>query len=168
MPHEHHDPFPDLPVDPDVTREADLPPPRIHRGVLGVVALGGAAGALARWGLAEALPHAVGRFPWATLVTNVVGCFLIGVLLVLVIERLPRQRLVRPFFGTGILGGFTTFSTSMVDTRTLLAAGRPAVAAAYLLGTLMAALLAVVVGLLLTERLVVPRERRHHGRAGGR
>jgi CrcB protein len=150
--HEHHDPFPDLPVDPDVTRAADVPPPRIHRDVVGVIAVGGALGALARWGVAEALPHDSGRFPWDTLSTNVCGCLLIGVLMVLVSERVPRQRLVRPFLGTGILGGFTTFSTYVVDTRTLVAADRPAVAAAYLVGTLVAGLLAVVVGLRLTER----------------
>ena len=86
------------------------------------------------------------EFPWSTLATNVAGCFAIGVLMVLVVERLSSSRLVRPFFGTGLLGGFTTFSTYAVDTRELLAAGRPAVAAAYLLGTLVLGLLAVVVG----------------------
>jgi fluoride exporter len=153
-PHEHHDPFPDFPVDPDVTREADVPPPRFHREVLGAVAAGGALGALARWGVAQALPHDNGRFPWDTLLTNVTGCFLIGVLMVLVIEAMPGRTLVRPFFGTGILGGFTTFSTYVVDARVLVAAGRPAVALAYVVGTLALGLVAVVAGLRLTERLV--------------
>jgi fluoride exporter len=153
-PHEHDDPFPGFPVDPDVTRAADVPPPRVHQQVIAVVAAGGALGALARWAVAEGLPHSGGSFPWATLLTNVVGCFLIGVLMVVVIERLPEQRLVRPFLGIGILGGFTTFSTYTVDTRTLLAADRPALAAAYLIGTLVVGLLAVVLGLRLTERVV--------------
>ena len=74
--------------------------------------------------------------------------------MVIVVERLPSSRLVRPFFGTGVLGGFTTFSTYAVDTRALLAAGRPTLAAAYLLGTLVLGLLAVVVGLRATERLL--------------
>jgi CrcB protein len=152
--HEHGDPYPGFPVDPDVTREADVPPPRLHTLVVVVVAVGGALGALARWALAEALPHDSGSLPWSTLLTNVVGCFLIGVLMVLVIERLPDRRLVRPFVGTGILGGFTTFSTYAVDTRGLLADGRVTVAAAYLAGTLVLGLLAVVVGLRLTERVV--------------
>lgn len=152
--HEHHDPFPHLPVDPDVTREADVPPPRVHTGAVAVVAAGGALGALARWAVAEALPHDGGRFPWDTLLTNVLGCFLIGVLMVVVTERLPDRRLVRPFLGTGILGGFTTFSTYAVDTRTLLAADRPEVAAAYVVGTLVVGLLAVVAGLRVTERVV--------------
>lgn len=152
--HDHHDPFPGFPVDPDVTREADLPPPWIHTRVVGVVALGGALGALARWAVAQALPHDPGRFPWATLLTNVLGCFLIGVLMVLVVEHWPEHLLVRPFIGTGILAGFTTFSTYVVDTRTLVATGRPAVAAAYLAGTLAVGLLAVVTGLRLAERVV--------------
>jgi len=147
------DPFAGLPVDPDVTRDADVVPPRIHGSAVTAVALGGALGSTARWAVAEALPHASGQLPWATLLTNVVGCALIGVLMVLVAERWRDQRLVRPFLGTGILGGFTTFSTYVVDTRTLVATGHAAVAAAYLLGTLVAGLLAVVLGLRLTERL---------------
>ena len=153
-PDRDEDPFPALPVDPDVTRDADVVPPRIHGSAVAAVALGGALGSTARWAVAEALPHASGQLPWATLLTNVVGCALIGVLMVLVAERWPDRRLVRPFFGTGILGGFTTFSTYVVDTRALVATGHAAVASAYLLGTLAAGLLAVVAGLRLTERLV--------------
>jgi CrcB protein len=147
-----HDPFPGFPVDPDVTREADVPPPRIHTAVLGAVAVGGSVGATARWALAEALPHGPGQFPWATFLTNVLGCLLIGVLMVLVVERWPHRLLLRPFVGTGILGGFTTFSTYTVDTRTLVATGHGTLAAAYLLGTLVVGLLAVVAGLRLTEQ----------------
>jgi CrcB protein len=148
------DPFPHLPVDPDVTTDSDVPPPRVHSSVLTVVALGGALGALARWAVAEALPHDPGEFPWDTLLTNVVGCFLIGMLMVLVVERWPDRRLVRPFFGTGILGGFTTFSTYAVDTRALFAAGHPGPAVAYLGGTLLLGLAAVVAGLRATERVM--------------
>jgi fluoride exporter len=155
----HHDQHPGFPVDSDVT-DADLPTVpgralrlvRTRRDILLVIALGGALGAAARYGLARALPHSPGDFPWSTLLTNVAGCLAIGVLMVLVVERLPTSRLVRPFFGTGLLGGFTTFSTYAVDTRALLAAGRPAVAAAYLFGTLVLGLVAVVVGLRATER----------------
>ena len=152
--HEHHDPFPGFPVDSDVTREIDLPPPRIHTKVVAVVAAGGALGALARWAVAEALPHDAAEFPWSTLLTNITGCFLIGVLMVLVVERLPEHMLVRPFVGTGILGGFTTFSTYALDARGLLAADRPVLAAAYVGGTLCAGLLAVVAGLRTTEWVV--------------
>jgi CrcB protein len=158
-PHPHRDPHPGFPIDPDVTESDVLSIPgrtfrlvRARRDILVVIAAGGALGAAGRYGMAVALPHGDDRFPWSTLVTNVLGCFAIGVLLVLVVERLSSSRLVRPFFGTGLLGGFTTFSTYAVDTRALLAAGRPAVAAAYLFGTLVLGLLAVVAALRLTER----------------
>jgi fluoride exporter len=156
-PHEHRDPFPGFPVDSDVTREADVPPPRIHTTALGAVAVGGALGAMARWGVAKALPHDSGQFPWSTLLTNVLGCFLIGVLMVLVVERWPAHPLVRPFFGTGILGGFTTFSTYTVDIRAMVAADRPASAAAYLVATLVVGLAAVVLGLRVTGRAITAR-----------
>jgi len=152
--HEHVDPFPGFPVDPDVTPEADVPPPRIHTTAIVAVAVGGALGALARWAVAGALPHDVGSFPWSTLVANVVGCFLIGVLMVLVIERWPEHPMIRLFFGTGVLGGFTTFSTYSVDTRDLLAAGHLTAALTYVAASLLLGLAAVVVGLRATERMV--------------
>jgi CrcB protein len=158
-PRHRPDPHPRLPVDPDVT-ETDLPTVperalrlvRARRDILLAIAAGGALGAVARWGLAQVLPHSPDEFPWSTLLANVVGCFALGVLMVVVIERLPTSRLVRPFVGTGLLGGFTTFSTYAVDTRGLLAAGRPALAGAYLLATLALGLVAVVAALRLTER----------------
>jgi CrcB protein len=122
--------------------------------VLAAVATGGALGALARWGVAQALPHDGDRFPWSTFTVNVVGCFLIGIVMVLVVERWSHRPLARPFLGTGVLGGFTTFSTYAVDTRGLLAAGQPAVAASYVVGTLVLGLLAVAAALRLTERVV--------------
>jgi CrcB protein len=147
------DPFPRLPVDSD-TDAADVAPPRIHPGAVAAVATGGALGAVARWALARALPHDPGQFPWSTLLTNITGCLLIGVVMVLVVEIWPGRPLLRPFCGTGVLGGFTTFSTYVVDTRSLVAAGHAGPAAAYLVGTMAVGLLAVVVGLRVTERVV--------------
>ncbi|TDW23601.1 fluoride efflux transporter FluC [Kribbella kalugense] len=110
---------------------------------LGVVALGGVIGSLARYGLAEAIPHDAGGFPWATFVTNVLGCFAIGVLLARLTPR--HHALLRPFLGTGILGGFTTFSTFAVDTEKLLHV-QMVVAFAYFFGTIAAALTAATIG----------------------
>ena len=111
--------------------------------VVGVVSLGGIIGSLARYGLAEAFPHGPGDFPWATFVTNVLGCFAIGVLLA---RLTPRSHpLLRPFLGTGILGGFTTFSTFAVDTEKLLH-GHVVVALVYYFGTVTAAMLAAALG----------------------
>ncbi|MGZ4603740.1 MAG: fluoride efflux transporter FluC, partial [Kineosporiaceae bacterium] len=79
-----------------------------RRDVLAVIAVGGALGSLGRWGVAEALPHAPGVFAWSTFVTNVSGCFLIGLLMVFVIDVWPPSRHLRPFLGVGVLGGYTT------------------------------------------------------------
>ena len=111
--------------------------------IVGVVALGGVIGSLARYGLAEAVPHGATGFPWATFVTNVLGCFAIGVLLA---QLTPRHHpLLRPFLGTGILGGFTTFSTFAVDTEKLLHV-QMVVAFVYFFGTVAAALAAATIG----------------------
>jgi CrcB protein len=127
--------------------------------VLGVVSAGGVLGALGRYGLATVWPHRPGHFPWATFVTNVSGCLLIGVLMVLITEVWSAHRLLRPFLGVGVLGGYTTFSTYAVDVQQLVAAGAARTGLAYLAGTLVAALAAVYVGVTLT-RLATRRERR--------
>ena len=139
-----------LPTDPDV--DLRLPAQRweLRRApwaVLGVISCGGALGALARYGLSVAWPHHAGRFPWATFVTNVSGCLLIGVLMVLVVEAAAAHRLLRPFLGVGVLGGYTTFSTYTVDIQQLVAAGAARTALLYLAGTLLAALAAVYAGI---------------------
>ncbi|MGZ5400793.1 MAG: fluoride efflux transporter FluC [Nocardioides sp.] len=103
----------------------------------GLVALGGAIGSLARWGLAEAVPA-----PWATLAVNLSGCLAIGLLAGWLVVRHPRLRLL---VGVGFLGGYTTFSTHLLDAHDLL--GEPLRAAAYVGGTLIGCLLAAAVGL---------------------
>lgn len=85
--------------------------------VLLVVALGGALGSLGRWSLAEMWPVGDG-FPLATFTANVTGAFALGVVLVLADRLNPHHvwtRLWRPFWGTGVLGGFTTFSAVAVE-----------------------------------------------------
>jgi CrcB protein len=119
-----------------------------------LAALGGALGALARWGVATALPTSAGRWPWATLLVNVTGCLLIGVLLAVVLARFPSSALLRPFLATGVLGGYTTYSTFAVDTVALLDAGRPALAAGYVLVSVLGGVLAVVAGLLVGRAAV--------------
>lgn len=150
------------PIDPDV----DLRVPaqrrellRHHAPVLGVIALGGGFGALARYGLAQVMPTQPGQFPWGTFTTNVLGCLLIGVLMVLITEVWSAHRLVQPFLGVGVLGGFTTFSTYAVEIRGLLHPGTVGLAFAYLAGTLIGAMLAVLVGIWATRATIDTRER---------
>ncbi len=120
-------------------------------GTTVAIAVGGAVGAVARYGVAVAIPHAGGTFPVATFVTNVVGCLLIGVLMA-VVERGGAPDWARPALGLGVLGGFTTFSAYALEISGLL--DRPVVALAYLFGTLVAALVATWVGLAATRRLL--------------
>jgi fluoride exporter len=126
---------------------------RHHGPVLGVIAIGGGIGALGRYGLAQLLPTRPGEFPWGTFVTNVFGCLLIGVLMAVITEVGTVHRLVRPFLGVGILGGFTTFSTYAVEIHGLLRPGTVGLAFAYLAGTYVGAMLAVVAGVSATRAL---------------
>ena len=121
MQHQRTDPSPFEPVDPDVDlRAARRARPRRDLAVVGVVALGGMVGATGRYFIGQAWPTPTGGFPWATFAINVTGCALIGVLMVLITEVWLRQRLLRPFLGTGVLGGYTTFSTYTVDIQQLI------------------------------------------------
>ncbi|MGY2127913.1 fluoride efflux transporter FluC [Blastococcus sp. SYSU DS0617] len=109
-------------------------------------ALGGALGALARWGAAEGLPHDAGGWPWATLLVNVAGCLLLGLLIGLVGAGSPSW--LRPFLGTGVLGGFTTYSAFAVETVQLTDAGRPGLAAGYVAASVLGGVAASALGTL--------------------
>jgi CrcB protein len=134
------------------------PAARDQASVVAVVALGGALGATARYALSLWWPTPPGGFPWATFWTNVVGCAVIGVFMVVITEVRPAHRLVRPFFGTGVLGGFTTFSTYAVDIRKLADSGHSGTGLAYLAATLLAALTAVWLAATVTRRTLKRRQ----------
>jgi fluoride exporter len=119
--------------------------------ILLVIALGGGLGSLARYLLAQALPTPHGAFPWATFLTNTIGCLALGALMVLVLDVWPPRRYLRPFLGVGVLGGFTTFSTYTVEIHDLLGVGHWSLADAYALDSLVAGLLAVWLGIALTR-----------------
>ncbi len=129
--------------------------------ILLVIGVGGALGSLARWGVGELLPWSGTGFPAATFAANISGGLALGVLMVFVLDVWPPHRYVRPFVGVGLLGGYTTFSTYMLETRTLVAEDRVPMAMTYLAGTLVAGLTAVWLGIAMA-RLVVrlaPRRR---------
>ena len=115
------------------------------------VAVGGGLGSLARWGVGAALEAPRDGFPWATLLVNVTGSFALGAMVVLTVAWWPASRFVRPFVGVGVLGGYTTFSAYMADTRSLLVADGVGAAAAYVVGTVLVGLLAVWVGMALAR-----------------
>lgn len=106
------------------------------------VAAGGAVGAALRHLLDTVAPNGDG-FPWTTFAINVIGAFLLALLPALTAVRRSQARTLA--LGPGVLGGFTTLSTYSEQARALLADDRAALAATYLLGTLAACLVAVMV-----------------------
>ena len=126
--------------------------------VAAAVAIGGAAGALARWAITLGVPWDPPALPWATLAANLLGCVAIGLLLTLWTEGSPPAWWVRPMVAVGFVGGFTTFSAFAVEGVRLVEAGAPGVAVSYVA-------ISVVVGLFLVRgsaqvmRLVLFRSR---------
>ena len=168
MPEPRHPEHPDAeqagahagePTDPDIDlRQVRGPRPgRLGRDdakVLAAIAAGGATGAASRYWIGAQWPTPASAFPASTLAINVLGCALIGVLMVLITDVWSSQRLLRPFLGVGVLGGFTTFSTYAVDIQRLAAGAHRGTALLYLTLTPVAALLAVWMTAATTRRLV--------------
>ncbi|MDM7854117.1 FluC/FEX family fluoride channel [Cellulomonas alba] len=119
--------------------------------LVGVVAIGGALGTLARYGVIHALHPAPDGLPVATLTENLVGAFLLGLLLEALLRAGAedrRRRVLRLGLGTGVLGGFTTYSSLALEVHTLASDGRPGLAAAYGLGSMVLGLVTCVLGVL--------------------
>jgi CrcB protein len=117
-----------------------------------LAALGGALGALARWGVAQALPAPDGGWPWATLLVNLTGCLLIGVLTGVLADRSPEPAWVRPLLAVGVLGGYTTYSAFAVEVVALTDAGLALPAAGYVLASVLGGVLAVAAGVRAVRR----------------
>jgi fluoride exporter len=120
--------------------------------ILGLVALGGVIGAVARALIEAAWPHSPDTIGWATLIINVTGCLFIGALLGAIGRYRPEQELIRPFLGVGVLGGYTTFSTHIVEVLQMIEHGRPELGFAYLALQLVTGIVAVAVGAWLVDR----------------
>jgi fluoride exporter len=134
------------------------PPPRQPRLALpplrsvAAVAAGGMIGAVLRVGFTLLLPNGAGRFPWTTFAENVGGAFLLGFVLVLLLERLRPRRQVHPFLCTGILGSFTTFSNFSAEWVALAGDGDLRLALAYPLASMIAGLAAAMLGIAVARR----------------
>jgi CrcB protein len=117
-------------------------------GAIGAVALGGAVGSLARHGVNIAVALALGRpVPFATAAVNLLGSAAIGVLAGLLASgRVTMAPTLRAFVFVGLLGGFTTFSSLMLDTLTLTHAGEHTLAMSNVIGQAIIGLIAVYVG----------------------
>jgi CrcB protein len=115
-----------------------------------IVAIGiaGAFGALARYGLDGVVSRRLtaSSFPWGTFVVNVSGAFVLGLLMTLMTEQLTTAPWLRSALTIGLLGAYTTFSTLSYETYRLLEDDAVGLAAANMLGSMAAGLLAVYLG----------------------
>lgn len=124
------------------------------------VATGAALGGVARYYLASAIQQRVGpTFPWGTLVINVSGSLLLGVLMRYALATPSVSAELRAFLTTGFCGGYTTFSTYSYETATLLEDGQYGRAGTYALASVVLALLATFAGFVLARELIALRER---------
>jgi CrcB protein len=118
---------------------------------IAAILAGGAIGTLARAGLAEALPHRAGQWPWATFIVNLVGAFILGWLLTRLAERTAPSRHWRFFAGTGFCGALTTFSTFQIETFDFARDGHVGLAVAYPVASIAAGMALAVAGVLIAR-----------------
>ena len=110
---------------------------------LGVIAVGGMVGSLARWGIASAMDES--SFPWATLLVNYLGAVLLALLIVYMEEHPALKWWWQPLLGTGFCGGFTTYSAFAVEVDSYLTTGQSGKALAYIVASLVGTYLLVVI-----------------------
>jgi len=118
------------------------------------IAVGGALGSVMRYGLSTWIHTLVGRgFPYGTLAVNVLGCLAMGILFVLLVERMGESALWRAGLLIGVLGGFTTFSTFSIETFNLIEQGAMARAAGNMVASLVLCVGATWLGVILARQL---------------
>jgi len=118
-----------------------------------VIGLGGALGAMARYGVSIAVATFWKRdFPLATMIANVSGCFILGLIATLVAERMPVDPMLRLLVMTGFVGAYTTFSTFEYETQRLVEVGAWWPALFNVAISIIAGFAAVQLGVLLARR----------------
>ncbi|HEY0995622.1 MAG TPA: fluoride efflux transporter CrcB [Gemmatimonadaceae bacterium] len=126
--------------------------------LVGGVALGGAIGSVARYLLGTFVQGRAGpSFPLGTLLINIVGSFLIGVILEMALDASAMSPLARLFLATGFCGGFTTFSTFSYETARLVEEGEATRAVVYVMLSVGVSLTATLLGFMLVRRLLGAR-----------
>ncbi len=144
-------------------------PIHLHWRYIGLVFLGGALGTTARYLISSAIPSWIG-LPVGTFLINVVGAFVLGVLLEALALRGPDEgvrRNLRLFVGTGILGGFTTYSAFAVDTDGLLTSNNLAGSLVYAVATILIGALASLAGIALAAWYLGPTRPGRSSAIGG-
>ena len=115
------------------------------------VAIGGAVGALCRMALGEWVMTKVSSFPYGTVVVNLIGCLIIGLVLGLYMQKPDLSQLARFFLVVGGLGAFTTFSTFAYETGAMMEKGQTGLALLYVILSAILGVLAVFCGQLLVR-----------------
>jgi fluoride exporter len=127
--------------------------PTHDRRELAAIFSGGFVGALARTGLAQALPVGPGSWPWPTFAVNIAGAFMLGYFVTRLQERLPTSAYKRPFLGTGVCGALTTFSTMQIELYKMIEAQRWGLAMAYATATVVVSFVAVAAATAIVRRV---------------
>ena len=118
------------------------------------IALGGAIGAVLRHGLNIGIAKVAGSdFPWHTMLINISGSFVMGLLVTLMALRWNVSNEIRAFLTTGILGGYTTFSAFSLDFALLVERKAYGLASAYVLGSVVVSLVAIFLGMALARAI---------------
>jgi len=121
---------------------------------IGAVAIGGAFGAVLRYGVNIASVAMFGHgYPWGTLIVNIVGSFAMGVLIAALAHYTQPAPFLKPFLVTGLLGAFTTFSTFSLDTVSLWERGLALQSAGYIFLSVILSVGALLSALILTDSL---------------
>lgn len=124
--------------------------------VILAVAAGGALGATGRHLVSRASVHLLGTgFPWGTVLVNVLGSLIMGALIELAALKLSMSLEMRAFVFVGLLGGFTTFSTFSLDAVTLFERGEVLPAFFYVLGSVVASITGLFIGMALMRQVLV-------------
>jgi len=120
-----------------------------------IAAMGGAIGAATRYAVSVGAVRLLGHgFPWGTLIVNVVGCLIMGILIEAIALKYSTSLEVRTFLTTGILGGLTTFSAFSLDFATLVERKALLLAAVYMMASVGLSVLALFAGLAIVRALM--------------
>ena len=119
---------------------------------LPAVVVGGVCGTWLRWGATETFPVAPATFPVTTFVINMIGAVCIGVVVVLLLDRRPRP-FAHALLGTGLLGGFTTFSAFTVESAELIRVHESGLAAVYVVATLVTGVVLAWISIVVTRQV---------------
>jgi len=130
--------------------------PGLSLPLVAAIAAGGAGGSVLRYAISVWMARGQGAFPLATFLVNIAGSFLIG-FLARAFSTPDSNMVLRAALTIGFCGGFTTFSTFSAEFVTLVQEGRTARATAYVVASVVTAVLAVLAGLALGDRFITPR-----------